>query len=118
MASQLDLFDAPVAQKSGRERRIDFRYEANWPVQLTFGERSWDATVVDASVGGIGIDRDLPVEKGALLTAVLPGIGSYPCRMAWKYDGRCGFQFVKAKDDLPDEAITSLADSILLIDQS
>jgi hypothetical protein len=113
VSSQLELFEGASEKKlTGRERRVDYRYEACWPIRCLFGGTTWDATVVDASAGGLGIDCNLPLSTGTIITAELPGIGTYKCRVAWKYETRCGLQFMPSSDDMPDGALNALAASI------
>ena len=93
----------------GHEQREHDRYRVNWPASCTMNaDQYWHATIVDASRGGLGLDRDLPVETGQILTIALPQIGTYSCQIAWKGKGRCGVKFLD-EDSLADVSLNELA---------
>ena len=50
-------------------------------------------TVIDLSTGGCGIETDLHLEEGARVWLKLPGLESWPGRVAWCADGRAGLSF-------------------------
>ena len=49
--------------------------------------------VVDLSAGGCGIEIGIHVDVDTLVWLKLPGLESWPCRVAWSRDGRAGLTF-------------------------
>jgi hypothetical protein len=50
-------------------------------------------TVIDLSPGGCGIETGIDLEVGARVWLKLPGLESWPSRVAWSEQGRAGLAF-------------------------
>ena len=49
--------------------------------------------VVDLSTGGCGLELDVDLEPNGRVWLKLPGLESWPARVAWSRDGRAGLSF-------------------------
>ena len=91
-------------------RRKYPRYATHCPVTCKAGDgRIWDATIINASRGGFGLSRDLPLAKGADVLISIAGVGDHRCSIAWKRSDRCGLQLYADVDWLSEDAADRLA---------
>lgn len=94
-------------QPGREENRRHVRHAIVCPAVCSIEQRqssaspTWDAIIVDVSEGGFGLSCDLPLDVEARLWITVAGVGSYPCRLAWKRDDRCGLQLLDSADELP-----------------
>jgi hypothetical protein len=86
---------ASIERGSAYDRR---RYQRT-PVSIGAGlgsaqdRPSTDVTVVDLSEGGCGIESSAWLEAGARVWLKLPGLQSWPARVAWADGVRAGLEF-------------------------
>lgn len=93
-----------TAQDTATEKlRRHPRYKAQWPVHCIDGSgRGWSTTVVDTSVGGLGLKSCPQLRVDDVLRVQLANIGEFNCRVAWFAGNRCGIEFINelAQDDI------------------
>ena len=91
------------------ERRREDRQPCNWPAHCyAEGTGDWQVTIVDASHGGFGLSRDLPLDQGARLEISVEQIGVFPCRIAWKNGDRCGLELLREDGFVTDDQAAEL----------
>jgi hypothetical protein len=97
-------------EDTGRGRRRHIRYQANWPAEcidaLGF---IWGARVLDHSLGGLGLENCPHLEVDQVIRVRLKSIGTFPCRVAWSSEGRCGVEFLPEANTALDADVASLA---------
>jgi PilZ domain len=94
-------------------RRKYPRYATNCSVACKAVDGSiWDATIINASRGGFGLSRDLPLPEGADVLISIAGVGDYRCSIAWKRSDRCGLQLYAEIDWLTEDAADRLASGL------
>ena len=77
---------------------FDRRQAVRQPVQIGAGlgannRPSSSIIVVDLSIQGCGFEATCHLETGARVWLKLPGLESWPARVAWAEEGRGGLQF-------------------------
>lgn len=85
---------AALEQRTATDRRRHLRH----PVQTSAGlyenvRPAVQIAVTDLSCGGCGIEIGTHLEEGVRVWLKLPGLESWPCRVAWAQDGRAGLSF-------------------------
>ena len=122
MSSNLEIANIPEEGEPVREsenpaqRRQHPRYPTKWPALCeAAGVGMWPVTIINASEGGFGLSRDLPVEVGAELTIRISEIGDFPCALVWKREDRCGVRLLRAKGSFSDDQISGLAAGLAII---
>ncbi|MFT5507720.1 MAG: hypothetical protein ACI89J_000788 [Hyphomicrobiaceae bacterium] len=92
-------------------RRRHKRHPVNWPARcLIDGQSELAVTILDASKGGFGISRDLPVLQGSRLQIDIDQVGLFLCRIAWKDTDRCGLELLDDSEDLSPSDVEQLSD--------
>jgi hypothetical protein len=81
-----------------RGSEYDRRRFARSPVQIGAGLRGDDrpatpVAVYDLSTGGAGIEAAIHLESGMRVWLKLPGLQSWPARVAWSDGARAGLAF-------------------------
>jgi hypothetical protein len=86
---------AAIERESGYDRRRYVRSQVAIGAGLGSAQDrpSTAVTVVDLSQGGCGIETGAYLEAGARVWLKLPGLQSWPARVAWVEDARAGLQF-------------------------
>jgi PilZ domain-containing protein len=91
-------------EESGEERRAEGRYRANLLAIMRRQKQPNEAIqIVDLSSEGCGFRSRRPVPVGARLWLALPGLETWPARVAWFRDGEGGLSF-----DRPLEPLAAL----------
>ena len=90
-----------LAASLERGSSYDQRQYVRRPVSIGAGLRANDrpsssVIVVDLSTHGCGIEATCHLEPGARVWLKLPGLESWPARIAWSEDGRGGLAFDRA----------------------
>ena len=80
------------------------------------GSTQWDVTIINASQGGFGLSRDLPVPKHTPIIISIPEIGDFLCSIAWKSDSGCGVQLQTEIGWLTDKEARRLATGLSHVD--
>jgi PilZ domain len=94
---------------AGTMRRFP-RYPTQCPATCSVdGFDHWAVVIVDASQGGFGLSRDLPVPRGTHVIISIPQIGDFLCAIAWKKAGRCGVELASESGWLTDDEAKRLA---------
>ena len=96
------------------ERRKHKRVPVHWAA-CCIGDQDtyWDTVIVDASEGGFGLSRDLPLEIGARLKIAIADVGTFPCRIAWKSPSKCGVELEDEEQFVGADEADFLATSLL-----
>ncbi|HEX8527678.1 PilZ domain-containing protein [Allosphingosinicella sp.] len=81
-----------------RGTAFDRRRHARHSVQIGAGldanvRPSSPIAVIDLSTGGCGIETDIQLEPQTRVWLKLPGLESWPCRVAWSDGTRAGLAF-------------------------
>ena len=86
---------ASIERESGYDRRRFARTAVTIGAGLGSAQDrpSTGVTVVDLSQGGCGIESAPYLEAGARVWLKLPGLQSWPARVAWADGTRAGLQF-------------------------
>lgn len=86
---------ASIERESGYDRRRFARSAVSIGAGLGSGpdRPSSAVTVVDLSQGGCGVETSAWLEAGARVWLKLPGLQSWPARVAWADGARAGLQF-------------------------
>lgn len=96
------------------ERRRHNRVPVSWAARcIVDSETYWNATIVDASEGGFGLSRDLPLEIDERLAIAIADVGTFPCRVAWKSSTKCGVELEDEEDFLRIDEADLLASALL-----
>ena len=87
-----------IAARLERALANDQRRFARHPVRLNAGLKAGDrpsspVAVIDLSTHGCGIEIASHVAAGDRVWIALPGLESWPGRVAWAQDGRAGIGF-------------------------
>ena len=86
------------------EKRSDNRTSVSWQARCFTGtDTFWNVTILDTSDGGFGLSETLPLNIGDELKIAIDGIGVFPCKLAWKDDGRCGIGLLDEAHDMSSE---------------
>lgn len=102
--------DAPSPAPAVIEQRRHPRHEAGWAATcIDQAGFSWEAWVVDHSVGGLGLDNCPKLEEGQILQIGLASIGSFRCRVAWSNGPRCGVEFLRLPSQFTADEVETLA---------
>ena len=76
------------------DRRRYFRHSVQIGGGLSANIRpSIQVVVVDLSTGGCGLELDAELERDSRVWLKLPGLESWPARVAWTEDKRAGLAF-------------------------
>ena len=98
-------------------RRMYPRHPTNCPaVCIWSGQGQWDVTIINASQGGFGLSRDLPVPKDTPIIIAIPEIGDFLCSIAWKSASGCGVQLQTEIGWLTDKEARRLATGLSHVD--
>lgn len=104
------IADAPGPDQGSKEQRRHPRHHVAWQAQCTDSTGfSWDAWVVDHSLGGLGLDHCPALEPGQIITVGLVDVGAFPCRVVWSKGARAGVQFERAPGFLSADDVDLLA---------
>lgn len=90
--------DLRLAASLERGSAYDRRQFVRQPVSIGAGLRADDRPsssiiVVDLSTHGCGLEAGCHLEAGARVWLKLPGLESWPARVAWAQHGRAGLAF-------------------------
>lgn len=98
-------------QESERnDQRKQTRYSTEWPAHCTNEQgHSWSTSVVDTSIGGLGLKSCPDLHIDDVICVELTDIGQFDCRVAWVHNNRCGVQFV---NKLEDEHVRAMCDVV------
>ena len=69
---------------------------------------AYPTTVVDTSVGGLGLRSCPPLTVDDVICVKFADIGEFHCRVAWFRDNRCGVEFVDGIDPEDIDALCRL----------
>ncbi len=95
------------------DRRRHERYDLLLPAICRFTDgREQDVMIVDASEGGFGLDRNLGIAVDTEFEITMAEAGTFPCRLAWFDDTRCGVALLPTSDTFADHAIADLAKTL------
>ncbi len=95
------------------DRRRHERYNLRLAAICRFADGSEQhVMVVDASEGGFGLDRNLGVGVDTEFQITMAEAGTFPCRLAWFDDARCGVALLQTSDVFADDAIADLAKTL------
>jgi hypothetical protein len=101
--------NAAIERGSAYDRRRSVRQPVLIGAGLGSSDRSSSSvTVVDLSTDGCGIEATCHLETGARVWLKLPGLESWPARIAWAEEGRGGLQFDRPLHDAVVERYTRL----------
>lgn len=110
----LQMLQAPDDPTGDRQdSRRHARYETEWPAHCTDSTgRSWSTSVVDTSIGGLGLASCPELEVDDVISIQLTDIGQFDCRVAWVHSNRCGVQFINKLGDDQIRAMCDVVDQI------
>lgn len=98
---------------TGPGRRKHERRQSNWPAECSDAAGfTWQARVLDHSLGGLGLENCPQLQVNQVIRVRLESIGSFPCRVAWSKDGRCGVEFLPEANATLDHDVASLAEHL------
>lgn len=102
---------APLrADPAGVGRRRQQRRAVDWVAHCrTRRGDQWAVTIIDASEGGFGLSCTLPLPVDSRILVDVGGIGTFPCRIAWQAQGRCGLQLLQEEAAASEDDIDGLA---------
>ncbi len=93
----------------GAEQRRHARQPANWPASVYQGRNLiCETTVIDVSIGGLGLATELPGKINDRYSVTLPGIGTFACRFAWTDGTNSGIELLAESDSFTDEDIAEV----------
>ena len=102
--------------QSWAERRQHKRYETNWPAHCVAASgKSWNVTIIDASPGGFGLSRNLPVAKLTDLAITIEDIGTFSCTLVWKGKNASGLKLHNPAETLSENQTSDLASGLARI---
>jgi len=91
---------ASLERKSDYDRRQAVRQTVSIGAGLRADDRPASGiAVVDLSTHGCGIEASCHLEVGARVWLKLPGLESWPARIAWAQHGRAGLAFDRPLHD-------------------
>ena len=91
---------ASIERGSAYDRRQYVRRPVSIGAGLGANDRpSSSVIVVDLSTHGCGFEATCHLETGARVLLKLPGLESWPARIAWTEEGRGGLQFDRPLHD-------------------
>jgi len=93
----------------GDDRRRHPRFEVRAPAHCLIGAERIDVIIIDVSAGGLGLDRPLPCETNSQFQIVIPDVGTFRARLAWKGPERCGLELLPADRELSAGGVDQLA---------
>ena len=95
------------------ENRRHARQAANWRARC-FSEDGtvWNVIIIDRSDGGFGLDRLVPMDVDARLHIAVADVGTFPCRIAWKSEERCGLQLLPEQGSLSENQILGVTNRL------
>lgn len=96
------------------ERRLHDRQHANWAATCRVdGGEPFETTVVDVSLGGLGLAPCPALDVDDVVLVDLDHIGQFRCRVAWVRDGACGVEFMMQHEEVESAATAALAVSLM-----
>jgi hypothetical protein len=91
---------ASIERGSAYDRRQYVRRPVNIGAGLAGNDRPASSVVLfDLSTHGCGFEATCHIETGARVWLKLPGLESWPARIAWAADGRAGLEFDRPLHD-------------------
>lgn len=100
---------ASSAPQQAADQRRQWRIPVRWSACCTFPDgTSEDVIIIDVTLGGFGLDRDIPAATEQSLTIALNEIGIFACRVAWKSGTRCGLELLASEPSVTGDGMREL----------
>lgn len=104
-----------MQENERKDLRKQTRYSTEWPAHCTDDEgHSWSTSVVDTSIGGLGLKSCPDLSVDDVICVDLTDIGQFDCRVAWVHNNRCGVQFINNFEDDHVLAMSDVVDQLTI----